>query len=57
MTPTPSVQNALDEAVKEALSLINQWRKVNTDQDISTLNPYAEYFSETLPETGMKTPS
>ena len=35
MQPTTSVQNALDEAVNEAVKLITQWQKVNTDQEVS----------------------
>ena len=36
MKPTAAVQNALDEAVAEAVKLIQQWQKVNTDQEVST---------------------
>ena len=35
MKPTAAVQNALDEAVGEAVKLIQQWQKVNTDQEAS----------------------
>lgn len=35
MKPTMPVQNALDEAVSEAVKLINKWQKVNTDQEVS----------------------
>jgi hydrogenase maturation protease len=35
MKPTAPVQNALAEAVGEAVKLIEQWQKVNTDQKIS----------------------
>ncbi len=35
MKPTTAVQNALDEAVNEAVKLIQQWQKVNTDQEVS----------------------
>jgi len=35
MQPTTSVQNALNEAVNEAVKLITQWQKVNTDQEVS----------------------
>ena len=35
MKPTAAVQNALDEAVGEAVKLIQQWQKVNTDQEVS----------------------
>ena len=48
MKPTASVQNALDQAVNEAVSLIKQWQKVNTDQEPSALNAYADKNSETL---------
>ncbi len=35
MKPTAAVQNALDEAVDEAVKLIQQWQKINTDQEVS----------------------
>ena len=35
MKPTLPVQNALDEAVSEAVKLIDQWQKVNADQEVS----------------------
>jgi hydrogenase maturation protease len=35
MQPTISVQNALDEAVNEAVKLITQWQKVNSNQEVS----------------------
>ncbi len=35
MQPTTPVQNALAEAVNEAVKLITQWQKVNTDQEVS----------------------
>jgi len=35
MKPTAAVQDALDEAVGEAVKLIQQWQKVNTDQEVS----------------------
>ncbi len=35
MKPTAAVQNALDEAIGEAVKLIQQWQKVNTDQELS----------------------
>ena len=41
MQPTASVQNALTEAVNEAVKLITQWQKVNLDQEMSTLNDYS----------------
>ncbi len=48
MKPTASVQKALDQAVNEAVSLIKQWQKVNTDQETSALNAYANNNSEAL---------
>ena len=36
MKPTVAVQNALDEAVAEAVNLIKQWQEINTDQELST---------------------
>ncbi|MCG6936988.1 MAG: HyaD/HybD family hydrogenase maturation endopeptidase [Gammaproteobacteria bacterium] len=54
MSPTPCVQNALGQAVNEAVNLIKQWHKINADQDNSALNPYAEEISEALPVSGMK---
>ncbi len=38
MQPTLVVRNALDEAVNEAVKLINQWQQVSTDQESSALN-------------------
>jgi len=35
MKPTAADQDALDEAVGEAVKLIQQWQKVNTDQEVS----------------------
>ncbi len=35
MKPTAAVQNALDEAVAEAVKLINQWQEINTDQEVT----------------------
>ena len=40
MKPTDAVQNALDEAVNEAVKLIQQWQKVNTHQEVSTSKAY-----------------
>ncbi len=37
MEPTVSVQNALDEAVNEAVKLIKQWQKVNVGQEVSAV--------------------
>ena len=45
MQPTPAVQHALGKAVNEAVSLIRQWRKVNTDQYFSAADQYAEKSS------------
>lgn len=41
MSPTPVVQRALDIAVDEAVKLIKQWQKVNTDQGNSALDDYS----------------
>jgi hydrogenase maturation protease len=54
MTPTPAVQKALDQAVKEAVSLIKQWRKVNTDQDIPAPNHYSNDNDVASSVTGIK---
>jgi len=35
MEPTATVQNALQQAVDEAVKLIRQWQKVNADQEVS----------------------
>jgi len=35
MHPSKPVQNALQPAVNEAVKLINQWQKINTDQEVS----------------------
>lgn len=35
MKPTAAVQNALGTAVSEAVSLMNQWQKINTGQEVS----------------------
>lgn len=48
MQPTTPVQNALDEAVNEAVILIKQWQKVNTDQDDSTRNGYSDINNKML---------
>ena len=45
MAPTPSVQNALDTAVNEAVILINQWQKTNTDQEDLVSNNTGEALS------------
>jgi hydrogenase maturation protease len=41
MQPTTAVKNALDEAVDEAVKLINQWQKVSADQESSTPDDYS----------------
>jgi hypothetical protein len=46
MAPTDAVQNALAQAVSEAQKLIAQWQKVNTDQETSSQNAYADNNSE-----------
>ena len=48
MEPTAAVKNALDTAVKEAVALINQWQKINTDQKKSTSKDYPESINESL---------
>jgi len=42
MEPTVTVKNALDKAVSEAVKLINQWQKVNPDQDASASEIYSK---------------
>ena len=42
MKPTASVQNALDQAVSEAVKLINQWQKENPDPDTSVSEIYSK---------------
>lgn len=48
MKPTVSVQNALDEAINEAVKLITKWQKVNTDQEESTLKDHSVNNDEVL---------
>jgi len=48
MKPTAAVQNALDEAINEAVKLINQWQKVSTDQKLSASKNYSNSNSEVL---------
>ena len=48
MEPTASVQNALDEAINEAVKLINKWQKVRADQEDSELKDYSINRSEEL---------
>lgn len=40
MSPTAPVQNALDEAVSEAVKLIDQWHKPGTDQGTPAVKDY-----------------
>lgn len=42
MNPTTVVQNALDEAVDEAVKLLNQWQKINTGQEPVVVREYSE---------------
>ena len=42
MEPTAAVQNALDEAIAEAVKLINQWQKVNTGQETQATKEYSD---------------
>jgi len=48
MQPTAPVQNALDEAISEAVKLINQWQKINTDQGLSSTKDYPNTNSKML---------
>ncbi len=48
MKPTFPVQNALDEAVTEAVKLIDQWQKLATDEDISAAKQYSDINTEVL---------
>jgi hydrogenase maturation protease len=48
MKPTTSVQNALDEAINEAVKLIDQWQKVSTEQKSSALKNHPDNNSEVL---------
>lgn len=48
MEPTKAVQSALDTAVSEAVNLIDQWQKTNSDQKISTPKEYHANISESL---------
>ena len=41
MSPTAPVQNALDEAVAEAVKLIDKWQKPGTDQDSPAVKDYS----------------
>jgi hydrogenase maturation protease len=35
MEPTPAVENALDEAVNEAVKLLKKWQALNTSQEVT----------------------
>jgi hydrogenase maturation protease len=48
MKPTVSVQNALDEAINEAVKLITKWQKVKTDQEESALKDHSVNNDEVL---------
>ena len=48
MKPTIPVQNALDEAVTEAVKLIDQWQKLATDKNISAEKHYSDINTEVL---------
>lgn len=48
MEPTAAVNNALSTAVNEALSLIKQWQKVNSDQTTASPIDYSDINSEVL---------
>lgn len=48
MKPTASVQNALDEAVSEAVKLIKQWQKGSTDQEPASAKGYSDNTNEVL---------
>lgn len=46
MSPTAPVQNALDEAVSEAVKLIDRWQKPGTDQDTPAVKDYPGNHTE-----------
>ena len=48
MKPTAPVQNALDEAVNEAVQLIKQWQKGSTDQEPASAKGYSDNSNEVL---------
>ena len=48
MEPSSSVQKALDTAVNEAVTLINLWQGVNTDQNTSTPEDYRNSIKKEL---------
>ncbi len=48
MQPTLAVANALDEAVAEAVKLIDQWQKPGADQEPSAPNAYSAKSGEVL---------
>ena len=48
MEPTPSVQNSLDTAANEAVSLIELWQKIYSDQEITISKDYRRGGKEAL---------
>lgn len=48
MQPTLAVANALDEAVNEAVKLIDRWQKLGTNQEPSAPNAYSGKSREVL---------
>ena len=48
MEPSAPVQNALDTAVNEAVTLIKRWQEVNTDQKTPTSKDYRNNIKEAL---------
>jgi len=52
MEPTAAVRNALDTAASEAVKLILQWQKDNTNMKTSAAKQYRHKTSSVLPETG-----
>ena len=45
MEPTDAVRKGLEQAVKEAITLIRQWQEVNTDQEFSASKQYCNNSS------------
>ena len=52
MQPATAVQNALDRAASEAVKLILEWQRVNTDIKTSAVKQSRDKTSSVLPETG-----
>lgn len=52
MKPTTKVEHALDTAVNEAVALIKEWQKVNSDQDPSALKYYRKNNGGVFDKTG-----